>query len=189
MIDKQKLKKSLEVLILIFIIIILLLSIQGAISRYQREIGLTSDAEAAFWLVRDSIQETTKILDQIAPNEPVSFNFYIRNYELEKRTEVSLSYKIKITATTNLPLEYSLFKSSKECVKKENIIQDEDGTYYKEMIFEPAEDDDFELGFLEEDLDRFELYINFPEPEEDSLQYADLAENIRIQVKAEQIIN
>lgn len=191
MIDKQKLKKIVGVLGLILIIIILLIFMQIAISRYQREIELVSDAEAAFWMVRDSIQEK-EIIRAIEPTKTDdSFTFSIYNGESDYLTQVPLKYQIKMITTTNLPLEYRLemMTTGNECKKKETIYQDDDGTYYKEIIFEPAEGDDFELGFGTRESDYFKLIIYFPEPEEESLLYADLIESIRIQISAEQIID
>lgn len=50
---------------------------------------------------------------------------------ISKRAETDLEYGITLTMTTNLPLEYQIVKNGQILNAQQEIITDDDGTYYK----------------------------------------------------------
>ena len=193
-------KKILKILIVIFMLVTIIVLIHEIIkdtnAKYASEAMTSRDVDVAFVITDSSIKEGNILLEDIHPSEtPYKYNFSISNNYEGKRAETQMEYTIRLIASTNIPLEYDLYKKGKEpsepnikCTKKENIIQDEYGTQYKEIIFEPKTNN-FNLGILENEIDLMELQVKFPTTVVSNYKYADLISNLRIEIEARQIID
>ena len=143
--------------------------------------------------------------------KPITFS--IQNYNEKANGDVGLvssvplKYEIKITATTNMPLEYKLYQYNNDnitlnsipCVVTDEPVQDDDGTWYRQITAVNGGANDFLLDAgLEADVnaekDTFLLLIWLPDNENDAFTdasyenniLADLMEHIKIEIKAEQ---
>ena len=117
--------------------------------------------------------------------EPYVFTFTISNYENDKVAEVDLKYDLMIRATTNLPLEYELYKNeylTTNIIEEEEKIQDEYGTYFYNMKTK-------ETQLLKEEkvLNTYTLKIYF-KTTYINYMYQDIMENIEIIINSQQII-
>ena len=117
------------------------------------------------------------------------YSFSVSNFEaneegtIRKRAETDLEYNLKITTTTNLPLEYIIEKNGEILTTQQDIITDEDGTHYKEIIIEPSQ------MIQGEDLtDNYVIKVTFPKENDTNAEYSDLIEYIKLDINAEQII-
>lgn len=146
-----------------------------------------------------------------------AINFTIQNYNEDEDgnvglvSSVPLRYEIKLTTTTNMPLEYRLYQydnsnsiiNSTPCVVSDNIITDSDGTCYREIRALPHDSngndfflDDEGIGGVNTEKDKFLLLAWLPDQDNDRLtsnsenhMFADLMEYIKLEIKAEQIMS
>ena len=142
-----------------------------------------------------------------------AINFTIQNYNEDNGnvglvSSVPLKYEVKLTATTNMPLEYRLYKyndsndiiNSAPCVVSDNIITDSDGTCYREIKASANAndlflDDEGEEG-VNTEKDKFLLLAWLPDQDNDLLtssgenyMFADKIEHIKLEIKAEQLMS
>ena len=171
------------------------------------------------------IFEGTKTMGSLIQDDTVvgyedyikAINFTIQNYnedgdgDVGLVSSVPLRYEIKLTATTNMPLEYRLYQydnsnsiiNSTPCVVSDNIITDSDGTCYREIRALPNDSngndfylDDEGIGGVNTEKDKFLLLAWMPDQNNDRLtsndenhMFADLMEYIKLEIKAEQIMS
>ncbi len=190
MLDKKKLKKSMFILFLVAIIIIAIVLIRNTLSRYETVATSEKDVDVAFWMLHDDFQSATMIIKDIYPsNQSFDYSFTVSNFEeneqgeITKRAETDLEYEFIITTTTNLPFEYAIEKDGQILSTQQNIITDEDGTYYREIKIEPSQ------MLQGEDLtDHYVLKVTFPKENDTNAEFSDLIEYIKLDIHATQII-
>lgn len=190
MLDKKKLKKSIIILFLLAIIIIAIMLIRNTLSRYETMATSNKDVDVAFWMLHDDFQSASLIIEDIYPsNQSFDYSFSVSNFEsnengeINKRAETDLEYNLTITTTTNLPLTYVIEKNGEILSTEQNIITDEDGTYYREIIIEPAQ-----MVQGEDLTDNYVIKVTFPKENNTNAEYSDLIEYIKLDIQAEQII-
>ena len=94
-----------------------------------------------------------------------------------------MEYELTVTTTTNLPLEYVIEKNGEILTTQQNIITDEDGTYYREILIESSQ---MQQG---EDLtDEYTIKVTFPKENDTNAEFSDLIEYIKLDINAQQII-
>lgn len=191
MIDKKKLRKSLLILLLIAIIIIAIILIRNTLARYETTATSEKDVDVAFWTLDNSFKTDRLLIKDIYPSDTsFDYTFTVSNFEVAedgttvtKRAETDLNYELVLTATTNLPLEYSIQKNGKSCTKTETIYADEDGTYYKEIKLPQSR-----MNQGTDSTDRYTVKVTFPKSNYTNVDYADLIEYMKIDLTAQQII-
>ena len=190
MLDKKKLKKSIIILFLLAIIIIAIMLIRNTLSRYETMATSNKDVDVSFWMLHDDFQSASLIIEDIYPsNQSFDYSFSVSNFEtnengeINKRAETDLEYNLTITTTTNLPLTYVIEKNGEILSTEQNIITDEDGTYYREIIIEPAQ-----MVQGEDLTDNYVIKVTFPKENNTNAEYSDLIEYIKLDIQAEQII-
>ncbi len=191
MIDKKKLRKSLLILLLIAIIIIAIILIRNTLARYETTATSEKDVDVAFWTIDNSFKSERMLIKDIYPsNDSFDYTFTVSNFEvaedgttITKRAETDLNYELVITATTNLPLEYTIQKNGSNCIKKETIYADSDGTYYKEIKLSQER-----MNQGTDCTDKYVVKVTFPKSNYTNVDYADLIEYVKIDLTAKQII-
>lgn len=199
MFDKQLIRKNIIIVICIIAIILAIMLIRRTFSRYESQADSEIEAGLTFWVVNDSFQEDAVYIGDMEPGEQRDIEFSVSNYNDSISSKVPIEYSAIVNTTTNMPLEYEIYKrvdgNDEKCDISEEIYQDDDGTYYKKM-----ETQNFELGFVKEDSDKetqnFVLKIIFPSYNEDGLndgnadddnwQFSDLLEYVKISIDARQ---
>lgn len=194
MIDKKKLKKSLLVLLLIAIIIVAIILIRNTLARYETTATSDKDVDVAFWMLHDDFQTGKLLIKDIYPSNNIyEYSFSVSNFKKEddgtikKRAETDLEYELALIATTNLPLEYQIEKNGEmldsESAKQE-IITDDDGTYYRKISIEGSQ-----MIQGEDSTDKYVIKVKFPKENYINSEYSDLIEDIRLELSAKQIID
>lgn len=201
-INTKKVKKSLTIVLLLIIISVAVIQIGKTLSRYESSASTEKDLDVAFWVVDNDFQTKRMLIEDIYPND-VSFEykFNVSNFnEKGKKADTDLEYEIVITATTNLPLSYEITKNGETCTKTEKLYKDDNGTYYREIKLETEKNQLTMEHDAKEDgiTDEFIIKITFPEESyvngslvnnRQNLEYADLMEDVKIDLSAKQIIN
>ena len=190
MIDKKRLLKSLTILLLIAIIIFAINQIRKTLAKYQTEGDAQRDVDVAFWIVDNSFQTERILVEDIYPRqEPFEYTFTVSNFNQEgQKAETDLEYDITITASTYLPLSYEISKDGVICTKDDQLYMDNDNTYYRQIQL-LAKDNDFSMDSNINETDTLVMKITFPEEYSSNSEYADLIEDIKIELSARQIID
>ena len=189
MIDKKVIFKSFIIISLLIIIIFAFIQIRNTLARYETITTTERDVDVAFWMIDTSFASERLLIDEIFPaNTSYDYTFAVSNFNGIKRAETDLEYDITLTATTNLPFEYQILKGSIPCTQTEELITDTDGTYYKKIIIDPGATDNFILETGEDQTDTFVIKITFPKSNSSNENYADLMEDIILDISATQII-
>ena len=190
MIDKKKLKKSLLVLLLIVVIIIAIILIRRTLAKYETTATSDKDLDVAFWIIDDDFKTGNVLIKDIYPsNDTFDYTFAVSNFKKEdngsisKRAETDLEYEIVLTATTNLPLEYQIVKNGQILNANQELISDDDGTYYRKISLGTAQ-----MKQGTDITDNFTIKVKFPRSNYLQSEYADLIEDIKLDLSAKQII-
>lgn len=184
---KNNNKLKIELCIFMILLALLIFLVPYTLSRFKTEARSTADMDIAFFAAKDTYTRTNINLDDMEPGDVKEYTFSVSNTDGEHRTEVSLSYFVEIKATTNLPLDYELYLINSgidtPIVSEEEIISDDDGTYFKTL---KTSSRFFDIN--NDYTDSYKLVITFPNEYVDH-SYQGVAENVEITVNAKQILD
>lgn len=201
MFDKQVIRKNIIRILCIIAIILGIVFIRRTFSRYESNADSGVEADMAFWVVNDSLQESDVYIGEIATGVYKDYTFTVSNFNDTISAKVPIQYRVVVDSTTNMPLQYSLYKkidgNDTICEQEETIYQDGDGTYFKKL-----ESEEFSMGLVEHDTDKethtFTLRVTLPNYNEDGLNdgedddenwmFADLVEYAKVSIDARQRI-
>ena len=190
MFDKKKVKKSLLVLLLIAIIIIAIILIRRTLAKYETTATSDKDLDVAFWIVNDDFKTGKIVIKDVYPSDnSFDYTFSVSNFKKEedgnisKRAETDLEYGITLTMTTNLPLEYQIVKNGQILSAQQEIVTDNDGTYYKKISLDKAQ-----MTQGVDTTDNFVIKVKFPKENYLYEEYADIMEYIKLDINAKQIV-
>lgn len=190
MINKKKLFKSLIIIALIIIIIFAIVQIRQTLARYETVAQGEGDVDVAFWVVDNDVKTGRIILEDLYPREePFEYIFTISNFNEDgKRAETDLEYDILITTSTYLPLSYEVTRNGMTCINEGQLYIDVDDTYYRVIRLE-TDTNNFTMDCDNDQTDTFTIKVTFPEEYSSNPEYADLIEDIKIELSARQIID
>ena len=171
---------------LICIIILLLIVIhfiQNGLARYRSTATAEANVDLAYYFVKAGDISQDLKLESILPRaEKYTYSFSVANYHGTSRTETALDYTIELKTTTNLPLNYKIYKQGEttDRITSADVEPDDDGTLFKYII---ATGDSF--GFSENEIDYYQIEIEFPE-EYNSSEYEGIVEYLQLTVYSTQ---
>lgn len=183
-------KRIIQILILILVLILLIRIISLTISKYESSATSDPAIQVAFYVLNRDYQTMNLKLDSLFPrDEPYTYYFSISNSNGEKTCETDMEYDLSIRTTTNLPIEYELYKNDKytnataqNIIKTNDIIQDDDGTYFRTITTDTET-----FSYKEAKKNTYQLVVKFPE-KYNTINYQDIIEAIEITVDSKQII-
>lgn len=189
--NKSQKKFLLKLGILLISLILISKIFSLVLSKYETVTNSNADIDVAFYLIKEDYKLMTLNLGSILPqNQEYVYTFSIGNKDQEKVAEVDLSYELKIRTTTNLPLNYKLYRNQKydnpnsvNIITSNEIIPDENGT-----IFRNIKTDKVTLKYTNPQTDVYYLVVQFPE-NYNTEKYQNVIEMIEISVDARQEIN
>jgi len=188
MINKKAIFKCLIIISLLIIIVVAAVRVRDTLARYETVTATERDVDVAFWIVDNSFKSDRILIKDIYPSETeFEYQFSVSNFSGTKSAETDLEYEIVITATTNLPLSYRITKNGSTCTKTEELITDEDGTYYRKIKLETTANA-LKLEQGRDLTDYFAIKVTMPKQYSANSEYADLMEEIKIELTANQII-
>ena len=151
------------------------------LSKYETEANSSADVDIAFYLFNEDFKTMELNLTSLVPQEDkYTYVFNIGNQDGEETAEIDLEYDLTIRTTTNLPLTYELFMNGENIIKSNEIIQDEDGTYFRVITTDTQK-----LAYREPKTNQYELVIYFPE-QYNTINYQDIIELLEITVDSRQ---
>lgn len=180
----MKNKKMYIGIFLTLLILVLAIKLPGTLSRFSSSLSGSANGGIAFYVIEPKYQSQDIKLDEMVPSEEeYKYYFSVANYNAEKRLETNAEYNIIIRTTTNLNLEYKLYKkdSTVDLLIEKNIEPDTDGTYFNIMKTEKEK-----FGFKENQKNEYILSVKFP-IEYIAYDYQDIIESVEIIIDSSQI--
>lgn len=185
-------KKLVRYLIPTFLLIILLILIGNSKftqARYESEVSVSGSPNLAFFIVDVTTQNGHIKLDDMVPRTtPYIYTFSVSNFNNQKRANVDLKYTIEIITTTNMPLEFQLFKGNEMRdmpYGNDTVNMDENGVYYRHLII----DGESEMKYDRNYTDNYTLWVTFPETNKNYPEkYEGIIDLIDIKIDAEQVV-
>lgn len=190
----MRIRRRIKLLVIVAILLVLYKLIFSSYSLYESEANSTADVDVAFYLLKDEYTSKVIALEDMIPGTTQKCEFSISNYYVDDEgndviSETDMEYTLKIRTTTNLPLEYKLYMNqSADNVNSDDIslpitTQDEDSTYFKQLI-----EDTREFSYKQGYTNTYTLVVEFPE-EFKGIEYQDIIECIEISIDSKQIID
>ena len=181
---------SLTMFILLFFAISLIRTTNAS---YKTSTNLAIKPDFAAFIFQEEMFEFIMETSGIKPrDESYVYSFTVANYNDQKECDIDLTYTINISTTTNLPLEYKLYKdedytlsSSTNLLNSKKVVQDEDNSWYNEYTI----DNIYEMYYSVNTKHVYYLVVNFDKDYGDNIEYANLIDNIRINIEAKQLID
>lgn len=188
-IDSNSFKKYLFFSILLMTVLVFVGTFRLTQARYESDINANIKPSLAFFLVDVTTQSGQIKLDGIVPREePYVFTFEVSNFNDQKRANVDLTYSIEIITTTNMPLNFKIFRGDEMTqneIDSDTVMTDENGVYYRHLII----NDVTTMNYNRNCTDLYTLWVEFPTsymayPD----KYSGIIDLIDIKVNAEQVV-
>ena len=160
-------------------------------ARYESSALVNITPTIAFFIVDVQSQSGQIRLDDIIPSTtPYLYSFNVSNFDTaqNKRANVDLTYSIEIIATTNIPLNYRIYKGNnmnQNVVSSDTTTTDANGVYYRHLVINGVST----MSKNTNQTDVYTLWVEFPLQFKDSpASYSGIIELIDIKIDAEQVV-
>lgn len=180
-----------------FIIVFLLIDLLAVLviintsnARYESTAVSNTELEVALYALEEDDDYTISLNEMVPREEPYVYKFTVTNTDKNGNlSDVKLYYDLKIIATTNMHLNYKLYKnqnylspSANSIVNLDIVAPDEDGTFFRTLTTSRVY-----FGFEEVETNEYTLLVYFPETFKNS-KYQDLIESIQINIDSQQVV-
>ena len=187
--DHRRLKIAVGFALLVVILLYMLSLDTVTMSRYQSSVSSSSGLSTAIYLVNDTYQQVNVKLPEVVPdNSQYAYTFSVSNFNDDEHCQTNLKYKIHIRTTTNMHIDYDLFKTleitnAESDVLSDEIVLDSDGTYFRHIYT-----DEYEMFYDEDNTDYYTLLFTFSDDYVDH-QYNNLIDYVEINVESQQVLS
>ncbi len=189
--DTQRFTFVGKIILILFICVVIFNLVDKANSRYESEANVSAEASVAFFVVDQGTYEGSISLTGLEPStQPFYYTFFVRNYdENGYRTDVNLTYDIKVETTTNLPLTYEIIRNQSFSGTHTNLLtnwttrQDDNDVYYKTSNILGT----YSFGHAANQIDQYTIKVNFPISYKDYPEYQGSIELFSIIINATQV--
>ena len=190
---RRRKKNKLYTFIIVFLLIDLLavlVVINTSNARYESTAVSNTELEVALYALEEDDDYTISLNEMVPREEPYVYKFTVTNTDKNgKLSDVKLYYDLKIIATTNMHLNYKLYKnqnylspSANSIVNLDIVAPDEDVTFFRTLTTSRVY-----FGFEEVETNEYTLLVYFPETFKNS-KYQDLIESIQINIDSQQVV-
>lgn len=188
-IDINDFKRYLFFSILLIIVLISIGTINFTQARYETDTSVNISPSLAFFIVDVGTSSGQIKLDGLVPrNEPYLYSFNVSNFDSNRRANVDLTYSIELITTTNIPLNFKLFRGNnyeENAMDVDVTTTDENGVYYRHLVI----DDINTMNYNVDTTDVYTLWVEFPKSYENYPDYyAGIIELVDIKINAEQVV-
>ena len=184
-----------SLIVLLIIIVLIGVGIAITMSRYQSGAETVLDVNIAFYTVKDTYQEGDIFLENLYPRAaPYNYAFSVTNTDGTNTAETSIEYTVELEVTTNLPLQFSIYKkvnngSEVELTSSDDIENyvtlDAAGDSYVRKI--KIKTGNFTYGQTQ--TDTYRIAVVFPQEYAEYEEYEGMIDNINIKLDAKQKID
>lgn len=158
-------------------------------ARYESNVSVNASPNLAFFIVDVTNTSKQLRLDGLVPRtEPYTFTFNVSNFNETKHANVDLKYSIEIITTTNLPLNFKIFKGNnmeQNKIDSDTVTTDDNGVYYRHLVINDVN----VMNYSEDSTDTYVLWVEFPSNKMDYPDYyAGIIDLVDIKIDAEQVV-
>lgn len=163
---------------------------QKTLARYESTGEIEYDIQTAFFVIEDGEYSFTMNLGNIKPSaSPYVYLFTIANFNEDLTSKVDMEYNLKIITTTNLPLNYKLYRNEAyqtgtSILSPKQTIQDTYESWYNKFTTEES----YLLTHDSMTTDSYYLVVEYPLLYKNTLDYLNKIESVDIYVYANQLI-
>ncbi len=160
--DKKSFAFYMFFTIVLLITLIVLSTFKFTQAKYESDATITASPALAFFIV-DVQSETGQIrLEDMVPRaNPYSYIFQVSNFENGHRANVDLTYSIEIITTTNMPLNFKLYKGNNlttDIIASRTLTTDDNGVFYRHLIVNGVST----MSYSANHTDTYVLSVEFP---------------------------
>ena len=170
--------------LLIILAIVAISLVRNSIAKYRSSATSAADVDLAFYLFTETdISQTLQLASILPRSAAYEYTFSVANNDGTDRTETAIHYSMELRTTTNLPLNFKVYRSTDlttDLVESTQTIQDTDGTYFKKMTITGGN-----FGFLQNEQATYKIEVEFPEMYNDS-EYEGIVEYLELTIKSSQ---
>lgn len=188
--NKYRLRFLMLASLVLFIAFLGIYLIRDSYAKYESRKNLVTDAVAALYIIKPGSYSFDMNIEGVVPGtDDYIYSFTVSNFEESTTSNVDLSYSMRIISTTNLPLNYRLYKNQSptggtNLLNITDISQDSESAWYKVFDLE-------DVGSFTHDTnttDTYYLVVNFPQSAQSTISYAGQIESVEVKIDAKQVI-
>ena len=185
--DKKLLLRLIVLSCLIIITLIVIRNYKFTKSKYETITDVEVTPTIAFFVTDVKSYNDSIKLEEIVPrSNPYLYSFTVSNFKDNKRANVDLTYSIEFITTTNLPLNFKLYREDdleNDITSSASFTTDSNGMYYKHLFIDEVSS----LKYSLDSTDTYILSVEFPEIYKSNPDdYSGVVELIEVYVHAEQ---
>ena len=159
-----------------------------SLASYQSQTRLRANIDKALYIFNREKMSFNIDSEKIVPsNDPYVYKFSISNYKDDKESDFDIIYNLKIKTTTNLPLDFKMYKNTdlnNNILSGAEILRDSDGSYYKVY----SVNENVLMEYKDKVTDVYTLSIDFPKIYAEDLTYSDAIEAIEVIIESSQVV-
>lgn len=159
-----------------------------SLASYQSQTRLRANIDKALYIFNRDKMSFNIDSEKIVPsNDPYVYKFSISNYRDDKESDFNIVYNLKIKTTTNLPLDFKMYKNTdlnNNILSSAEILRDSDGSYYKVYTV----NENVLMEYKDKVIDVYTLSIDFPKIYAEDLTYSDAIEAIEVIIESSQVV-
>lgn len=158
-------------------------------ARYENTTAIRVTPALSFFIVDvESVTGQIQLEGMVPRSEPYLYSFNVSNFKNNKKANVDLTYSIEIITTTNIPLNFRIFRGNnleQNEVDVDTTTTDSNGVYYRHLII----NDTNIMNYNEFCTDVYTLWVEFPETYKSSPNsYSGIIDLVDIKIDAEQVV-
>ena len=175
--------------ILLIVIMIIIANLDFTKARYESETNIRVKPTLAFFIVDVESQTGQVKLESMVPRaQPYLYAFTVSNYKGNKHANVDLTYSIEIITTTNMPLNFKIYKgnnTTSDEIDLDTTTTNTDGVYFRHLLISDINTMDYD----ENHTDTYTLSVEFPlQYKANADDYAGIIDLVDIKINAEQVV-
>ena len=157
-------------------------------ARYESETEVSVEPTLAFFIVDVENTSGQIKLDGIIPRtEPYLFTFQVSNFTATEHANVDLTYSIEIITTTNMHLNFKIYKGNgtTDEIDSDTTTTDVNGVYYRHLVI----NDVSVMNYSQNVTDTYTLWVEFPTSNMNMPDaYAGIIDLVDVKINAEQVV-
>ncbi len=188
-INKREFRLYLFFSILVIVTLISIRTLNFTQARYESSVVSNVSPTLAFFVVGvESTSGQIKLAGMVPRTEPYLYSFEVSNFSGTERANVDLTYSIEIITTTNMPLNFRIYKGDNTTnneVDSDTTTADANGVYYRHLVI----NDVSTMNYNTPTTDRYTLWVEFPRSYMNyPAEYAGIIDLVDIKINAEQVV-
>ena len=188
-IDHKQFKRYLFFSVIFIVTLIVISTFKFTQARYESDIEMKVSPSLAFFIIDVESQTGQIKLESMTPRtQPYLYAFTVSNFKNNKKANVDLTYSIELITTTNMPLNFKIYKGNnmtQNVVDSDTITTDDDGVYFRHLVINGVST----MSYTSQITDTYTLWVEFPEQYKvNADDYAGIIDLVDIKINAEQVV-